>query len=83
MDVVIVNIVTRNGENQVFERNCGYKTTCSLHIIISEDMKPHSTVIVYFIKNQYQIFKGQTEIRFEKLSNNFLSTLNLKLNSKP
>jgi hypothetical protein len=73
MDTVIVDVVTRFGMHQTDEHKCGYKAVCNITLTISDDMKPYSKILVYYVKDKDHVYKGQTYIESKKLARNTVS----------
>jgi len=75
-----VSVVTRYGNIKTRQINCGGKTVCEIEVVVDEQMMPHSTVIVYDVRDEKSIFQGQTKIVTEDLGRNYVSNPTLILN---
>lgn len=73
MDSVIVDVVTRFGNHQTDEHKCGYKAVCNVTLSIFDEMKPYSKILVYYVKDNDHVYKGQTHIESKKLASNSVS----------
>lgn len=74
MDHIISEIKTRFGISIVIEHPC-YGKICSFDIEITNDMFPNSTLIVYYVKNENDIYHGKTFITTSSLTENFVSII--------
>lgn len=68
-------VATRNGNIKTQQISCNRKLICDFEVEVKQDMMPHSTIIVYDIKNSHTIFQGQTTIVTEDLGRNHVSVL--------
>lgn len=73
MDTVIVDVITRFGAHQSKEHKCGYKAVCNITLTVSDEMKPYSKILVYYVKDRDHVYKGHTHIESKKLAKNSVS----------
>lgn len=73
MNKVIVDVVTHTGSHNAKEHNCSRSTVCTLNQTIEKEMRPYSKIVVYQIKDNKEICKGQTHFKSAYLSENSVS----------
>ncbi|CAG9810190.1 unnamed protein product [Chironomus riparius] len=69
---IIMSTITRYGNIKTRQIDCGGKTVCEIAVVIDEQMMPHSTVLIYDVRDEKSIFQGQTKIVTEDLGRNYL-----------
>ncbi|KAL7011176.1 hypothetical protein ACKWTF_014135 [Chironomus riparius] len=73
LNVIIYAIVTRYGNTDSKQVDCKGQLLCDFELDIAEEMMPHSTIMVYDVKDQQTIYQGQTEIETDNLGRNHLT----------
>ena len=68
-----MSVMTRYGNTKSQQIKCNGKLLCEFEVEIEEEMMPHSTIMVYDVKDKQTIFQGQTRIETENLGRNHVS----------
>ncbi|CAG9810781.1 unnamed protein product [Chironomus riparius] len=73
MDKLFVIVSSNNGNVQSQVVDCYDETSCEFEVVVREEMMPHSTVSVYYVKDKLHIYQGFTQIGTDDLTGNYLN----------
>lgn len=72
IDEIIVVVMTRHGNIQSKREYCGFKLSCSFSLVITLDMIPEASVVVYSLNDVNQFTYGEVKIKTEQLGKNYV-----------
>ncbi|KAL7011306.1 hypothetical protein ACKWTF_014223 [Chironomus riparius] len=73
IDELIVVVMTRHGNIQSRKEYCGFKLSCSFSLLITLDMIPDASVVVYSLNDVNQFTYGEVKVKTEQLGKNYLN----------
>lgn len=73
MENIFVIVSSNNGNVQSQVVDCYEETSCKFDLVITEEMMPHATVSVYYVKDKLHIYQGFTQIGTDDLTRNHVS----------
>ncbi|XP_070504797.1 thioester-containing protein 1 allele R1-like [Chironomus tepperi] len=70
LDQIIGTAMTRDGNYGTYLHHCKYHVGCKFDITIDDPLLLHSTIVVYFVQNRLNIYRGETIIDADEVSRN-------------
>lgn len=67
--------MSRHGIVQDYQIDCRSKITCDFKLIVTKEMMPQSTVVIYHVSNSSILLQGETIITTNEIGQNKVSQL--------